>query len=100
MVTDDCTRLAQGDDLCVCGRIIVGLVAVRPPGNDTAVADDYCTHGHFSDFQRALRRAQSLLHEEFIGLVAGLRSVVAQGGVETSRQASMSILSRSPLRMR
>jgi hypothetical protein len=67
MVTDGCTGLAQGNDLGMGGGIEVGDVAIPSAADDAALAYNHGADWNFSGFERALGRAQSLLHPEFVG---------------------------------
>jgi hypothetical protein len=73
MVTHGCTGLAQSYDLGVGGGIGVADVAILAAADDASLAYDHRSHGDFSGFECALRRAQSFLHPQFVG--SGRRSI-------------------------
>jgi hypothetical protein len=78
----------------VRGRIAVGEIAIPSAGDYTAVTHNHCSNRNLSDFQRALRCAQSFFHEEFIGMIADSRLVAAQDGLKSSPQDLAPIVSR------
>jgi len=67
MVTDDSSRLAQCNDLCVCRRITVAEIAVPSSAYDTPVAYDHSADRHFVCLEGSLRAAKRLLHPKFVG---------------------------------
>ena len=71
MVAEGGTGFAQGDDLGMGGGIGVGEIAVAAASDDFAVANDHRADRNFTRFKRALGRAQSFLHEEFVAVRFG-----------------------------
>lgn len=67
MVTKECSRFAQRDNLGVRSRIGVSDVSVISPADDFAVENDHGTNGDFSDFERALGAAKRFVHPQFVG---------------------------------
>jgi len=53
---------AQRDDLGMSGWIAVRKVAIPPAADNTTTVHDYRPHGHLSDLQCSLGRAQCLFH--------------------------------------
>jgi hypothetical protein len=66
MVTNGCSRLAQGDDLGMRRGIGVGDVAVPSAADDAFAAHDHCSDRDLARFESALRGSQSLLHPQFV----------------------------------
>jgi len=80
VVTKDRTCLAQGNHLCVGGRIVAGEILVPAPGNNGTIAHDDRAHRDFFRLKRSLGCAQRLFHEEFVGVVVSRQLwVVGQG---------------------
>ena len=66
VVADRGTGLAQRDDLGVGGGIGIGKVAIAPATDDLAVTNYDGAHWNFSRLKRALGRAESFPHEQFV----------------------------------
>ena len=69
MVTNDCARLAQGDDFGVRGRVVIGEIAIPAAGDDPAIANNNGADGNFSGLEGPLCGGERLQHEEFVGRV-------------------------------
>jgi hypothetical protein len=66
VVADRGTGLTQRNDLGVGGGIGIGKVAIAPATDDLAVTNYDGAHWNFSRLQRALGRAESFPHEQFV----------------------------------
>lgn len=94
MVTNESTRCAQGDDLGMGGGIVAGEIAIPPPGNNAAVADNDCAHGNFSGLQRPLTGSDRFFHEQF---VIGERRGVSRQSLVVGQSCSRNRELRYPL---
>ena len=56
----------QRNHLRMRRRIMVEYVSVEPPPYDLPVTNDYSPHWNFTRVKRPLRRAQRLVHPQFI----------------------------------
>jgi hypothetical protein len=92
MVTNGCTGFAQRDDFGVCGRVVVGDVAVPSSAYNPSVAyvvtcvvtyNDRA-HRNLPGLKRALGAAQSFFHPKLVRMrFVGRNSIVlkfAKGG--------------------
>jgi hypothetical protein len=66
MVTNDCTRFAEGDDFGVSAGVVLAKVAIPAAGDNAPAADDNRPDGNFSGFSRAVSSTEGLLHVEFV----------------------------------
>src|SRR5208282_1563817 len=92
VVTQVRAGLPKGDNLSVRRGIGVRKIAIPASADDLARMDHDSTHGNFARFQRALGRAESLFHPEFIKgsrglLVVGHSSLVSSAIVAVAAPA-------------
>jgi hypothetical protein len=67
MVPNGRGRFSQRHNFRMSRGIAVADIAIPSPANDSSTAHHDRSDGNFSRFQRALRRAQSFLHPQFVG---------------------------------
>jgi hypothetical protein len=77
MVAQDGARFTQGSDLGVRSWVSARQVAIPPLCDHTAFANHDRSHGHLARLQRALRRTESLFHEQFVSWMVNHKSSVS-----------------------